>query len=284
MNRRRLILLGACLCATIPLFLNLDSTSARQINPTEWKLIWHDEFEAKDGSAIDSSKWTNDVGGSGWGNHELQYYTDRLTNVSQSQGMLVIKALKEQYSGSDKVSREYTSARVTTRKSLNVTYGRFESRIKLPHGQGIWPAFWLLGQGIKEVGWPSCGEIDIMEHIGKEPANVYGTIHGPGYSGTKGISVSFSLKNNERFTDSFHVFALEWEPDALRFYCDGVLYQTLTPSRLPRGTKWVYDRPYFLLLNLAVGGSWPGNPDATTSFPQFMYIDYVRVYQRTTAQ
>jgi len=284
MNRRRLILLGACLCATIPLFLNLDSTSARQINPTEWKLIWHDEFEAKDGSAIDSSKWTNDVGGSGWGNHELQYYTDRLTNVSQSQGMLVIKALKEQYSGSDKVSREYTSARVTTRKSLNVTYGRFESRIKLPHGQGIWPAFWLLGQGIKEVGWPSCGEIDIMEHIGKEPANVYGTIHGPGYSGTKGISVSFSLKNNERFADSFHVFALEWEPDALRFYCDGVLYQTLTPSRLPRGTKWVYDRPYFLLLNLAVGGSWPGNPDATTSFPQFMYIDYVRVYQRTTAQ
>jgi beta-glucanase (GH16 family) len=283
MNPPRLILVGASMCATIFLFLNLASTPAQQVRATEWKLIWSDEFEGKDGSGIDSSKWTNDVGGSGWGNHELQYYTDRLTNVSQAQGMLVIKALQEHYTGSDKVSREYTSARVTTRKSLNVTYGRFESRIKVPYGQGIWPAFWLLGQNIENVGWPSCGEIDIMELIGKEPANVYATIHGPGYSGTKGISVSFSLKNNERFTDGFHVFALEWEPEVLRFYCDGTLYQTLTPSNLPRGTKWVYDRPYFVLLNLAVGGVWPGNPDTTTTFPQFMYIDYVRVFQRATA-
>jgi len=282
MSPRRLILFGASFCVTISLLLNFDSTSARQVNDREWKLIWHDEFDGRDGSAIDSSKWTNDIGGSGWGNRELQYYTDRLTNVSQSQGMLVIKALQEHYTGIDKVSREYTSARITTRKSLNVTYGRFESRIKLPFGQGIWPAFWLLGQNIEKVGWPSCGEIDIMELIGKEPANIYATIHGPGYYGAKGISVPFTLKNNERFTDAFHVFALEWEPEILRFYCDGTLYQTLTPSKLPRGTKWVYDRPYFLLLNLAVGGAWPGNPDSTTSFPQFMYVDYVRVYQRTT--
>jgi beta-glucanase (GH16 family) len=264
------------------LFVNPGSTPAHQTKATEWKLIWSDEFNGKDGSAIDYSKWTNEVGGSGWGNRELQYYTDRTTNVSQSHGLLVINALKEHYTGSDKVSREYTSARLTTRKSLNVTYGRFEARIKVPYGQGIWPAFWMLGQDLEKAGWPNRGEIDIMEHIGKAPSTIYGTVHGPGYSGAKGLGTSFSLTNNERFSDSFHVFALEWEANALRFYCDGALYQTLTPSNLPRDTKWVYDRPYFLLLNLAVGGVWPGNPDETTTFPQTMYVDYVRVYQRAT--
>jgi len=282
MNRRQSITLLLCLCSAIPLFLNFGTTAARKPNSTEWKLVWNDEFDGRDRTAVDSSKWTNDIGGSGWGNRELQYYTDRITNASQSEGLLVIKASKEHYTGRDKITREYTSARLTTRKSLNVTYGRFEARIKVPHGQGVWPAFWMLGQDIEKVGWPSCGEIDIMELIGKEPSNIYGTIHGPGYSGAKGISVPFSLKNNERFTDGFHVFALEWEPATLRFYCDGVLYQTLTPANLPRGTKWVYDGPYFLLLNLAIGGVWPGNPDATTTFPQFMYVDYVRVYQRAT--
>ena len=282
MKTDRFIILSACLFATIPLFANLGLTSALPTNTAEWKLIWNDEFNGKDGSAVDSSKWTSEVGGSGWGNRELQYYTDSLKNVSQSHGLLVITALKEHYTGSDKVSREYTSARLTTRKSLNVSYGRFEARIKVPHGQGIWPAFWMLGHDIEKGGWPNCGEIDIMEHIGKEPSTIYATVHGPGYSGTKGLSASFSLKNNERFTDSFHIFALEWEQDTLRFYCDGELYQTLTPSNLPRGTKWVYDHPYFLLLNLAVGGIWPGNPDTTTSFPQVMYVDYVRVFQRST--
>ena len=280
MNPRHFIILGACCCITIPLFLNLNLTSARQVSTSEWKLIWNDEFDGKDGNAVDSSKWTNDIGGSGWGNRELQYYTDRLMNASQSEGLLVIKALKEQYTGSDKVTREYTSARLTTRKFVNVTYGRFEARIKVPHGQGVWPAFWMLGRDIDKVGWPNCGEIDIMELIGKEPSNIYATVHGPGYSGAKGISVSFSLKDKERFTDGFHVFALEWEPETLRFYCDGKLYQTITRTNLPRGAKWVYDRPYFLILNLAVGGSWPGNPDSTTTFPQMMYVDYVRVYQR----
>lgn len=280
MKTRRLSTLGACLFATIPLLANFGSTSPLPAKAPEWKMIWNDEFNGKDGSAVDSSKWTNEVGGSGWGNRELQYYTDRLTNVSQSHGLLRINALKEQYTGSDKITSDYTSARLTTRKSLSLTYGRFEARIKLPQGQGLWPAFWLLGQDIETIGWPNCGEIDIMEYIGKEPSTIYGTIHGPGYSGAKGLGGSFSLKNNERFSDSFHVFALEWEPDALRFYCDGKLYKTLAPSNLRRDTKWVFDHPHFLLLNLAVGGIWPGNPDATTVFPQSMYVDYVRVYQR----
>ncbi len=144
----------------------------------------------------------------------------------------------------------------------------------------IWPAFWLLGEDIDVVGWPRCGEIDIMENIGKEPSIIHGTIHGPGYSGGEGISSSYSLSNNRRFADSFHTFAVEWEPNVVRFYCDGFLYSTKTPADLPAGKTWVLNKPFFILLNLAVGGNWPGSPDETTVFPQTMLIDYVRVYQR----
>ena len=140
----------------------------------------------------------------------------------------------------------------------------------------------MLGNDIGTVGWPQCGEIDIMENIGREPAIVHGTIHGPGYSGDKGIGSSYSLSNNQRFADAFHTFAVEWEPNVVRFYCDGLLYQTLTPDRLPSGKTWVYNHPFFILMNLAVGGYWPLYPDATTVFPQTMLVDYVRVYQRTT--
>ena len=241
-------------------------------------MIWHDEFE---GSRLDSSKWVYVVGGDGFGNKELEYYTDRPQNLYLESGMLVIKAIQEDYRGADGVERGFTSARIHTRGKLSQAYGKFEARIKLPYGQGIWPAFWMMGEGAAR--WPDRGEIDIMENIGKEPALVHGTIHGPGYSGAAGVGSPYALPADQRFADDFHVFAVEWEPNAIRFYVDEHLYATHTPSDLPKGKKWVYDHPFFLLLNVAVGGGWPGNPDATSVFPQTMLVDYVRVYERASA-
>ena len=261
------------------------SFDSRAITPQtkypKWKQVWSDEFSGSNGSPVDPKKWSAEVGGSGWGNRELEYYTDRPTNAFQSDGSLNIMVLKESFKGKDGISREYTSARLTTKQIFTSTYGRFEARMKLPRGQGIWPAFWMLGADISKVGWPRCGEIDIMENIGKEPSIIHGTIHGPGYSGAQGISSSYSLGQNEAFADAFHKFAVEWEPNVLRFYCDDVLYKTLTPGDLPEGKTWVYDHPFFLLLNVAVGGNWPGSPDATTTFPQVMLVDYVRVYSKS---
>jgi beta-glucanase (GH16 family) len=171
-----------------------------------------------------------------------------------------------------------------TQSKFAQTYGRFEARIKIPRGQGIWPAFWMLGDDVETgSGWPKSGEIDIMENIGKEPGMVHGTIHGPGYSGEHGIGAPYSLPAGQKFADDFHIFAVEWEPETIRFYVDGHLYATRTPADLPKGTKWVYDHPFFVLLNLAVGGSWPGSPDASSIFPQEMLVDYVRVYRRSAS-
>jgi beta-glucanase (GH16 family) len=247
-----------------------------------WQLSWSDEFNAADGSAPDPSKWTLETGGGGWGNQELEYYTARPQNAHIQNGNLVIMVLQETYSGPDGVTRNYTSARMKTQKHFSQTYGRFEARLKVPFGQGIWPAFWMLGDDIDQVDWPNCGEIDIMENIGKEPATVHGTIHGPGYSGAGGVTAAFSLPSG-RFADDFHVFAVEWEPNAIRFYVDDHLYATQTPAALPAGTKWVFDHPFFILLNVAVGGSFPGSPDQTSTYPQTMEVDYVRVYRRTPA-
>jgi len=246
-----------------------------------WKLVWSDEFNGPDGSAVDPSRWVLETGGNGWGNQELEYYTARPANAFQQGGNLVIKVSPETYTGADGVSRDYTSARLKTQGKFSAKYGRFEARIKIPQGQGIWPAFWMLGDDIGKAGWPRCGEIDIMENIGREPARVHGTIHGPGYSGDHGIGSPFSLPDNARFADDFHIYAVEWEPQAIRFYVDDHLYATRTPAEIPRGAKWVYNHRFFLLLNVAVGGSWPGNPDATTQFPQTMLVDYVRVYKRS---
>ncbi|HEY3971625.1 MAG TPA: glycoside hydrolase family 16 protein [Candidatus Sulfotelmatobacter sp.] len=258
---------------------------AAPTNVPAWKLIWSDEFNGANGSAVDASKWTAESGGGGWGNNELEYYTDRLENASQVDGNLVItvrqeKVREEKSAGADGVTRNYTSARLKTLGKFSRAYGRFEARIKIPFGQGIWPAFWMLGDDIEKPGWPDCGEIDIMENIGKEPALVHGTIHGPGYSGEHGIGSPYALPSGRRFADDFHVYAVEWEPNTIRFYVDDDLYATRTPANLPKGAKWVYDHPFFLLLNVAVGGYWPGSPDATTVFPQTMLVDYVRVYER----
>src|SRR5579884_3590510 len=244
-----------------------------------WKLTWSDEFNAPDGSAVDPSKWTYDIGGKGWGNQELESYTSGTANAIIRDGMLVITAKREHVTGADGIPRDYTSARIKTKGHFAQAYGRFEARMKIPRGQGMWPAFWLLGDDIDKVGWPKCGEIDIMENIGKEPETVHGTIHGPGYSGANGIGAPYSLLEHD-FADSFHVYAIEWQPNEIRFYVDDMLYASRRADELPAGMKWVYDHRFFIILNLAVGGAWPGNPDATTEFPQHLLVDYVRVYTR----
>jgi len=245
-----------------------------------YQLVWSDEFSGADGSAPDAGKWAIQTGGNGWGNNELEYYTTRPQNVQVSGGNLVITALKEDYTGPDQVLRHYTSARMQTKGLFSQQYGRFEARIKIPKGQGMWPAFWMLGNNIDTAGWPACGEIDIMENIGKEPAIVHGTLHAPGYPGA-GYSAAYTLPSGQNFGDSFHVFAVEWEPQQIRLYVDGNLYATDTPAASPAPTSWPFDsQPFFILLNLAVGGDWPGNPDSTTQFPQQMLVDYVRVYQK----
>jgi beta-glucanase (GH16 family) len=247
-----------------------------------WNLAWSDEFNGASWSAVDSGKWTAETGGSGWGNGELEYYSQSLVNAHQENGSLVITATKE-----DAVNHgcwygtcQYTSARLVTSGKFEQAYGRIEARIQIPRGQGIWPAFWMLGNDIGSKGWPTCGEIDIMENIGKEPGMVHGSLHGPGYSGNTPETATYTLPGGASFADGFHLFTVEWEPNVVRFYVDNNLYQTRTPADLPAGTTWVYDHPFTLLLNVAVGGGWPGSPDGSSQFPQQMRVDYVRVYKR----
>ncbi len=249
--------------------------------PANHKLVWSDEFSGPDGSSPDSSKWTYDIGGNGWGNNELEYYTNRTQNAQIMGGNLVITAQQEAYAGADGVTRNYTSARLKTQRLFSQAYGRFEARIKIPAGQGMWPAFWMLGNDITSVGWPKCGEIDIMENIGKEPGTVHGSLHGPSTSApTSDLSAPFSLPAGQNFAGDFHLYAVEWEPGTIRFYVDTNLYATFTSSQWPAGGAWVFDHPFFIILNVAVGGNWPGSPDSTTVFPQQMLVDYVRVYTK----
>jgi beta-glucanase (GH16 family) len=237
-------------------------------NSQGWNLVWSDEFN---GTTIDTENWVFDKGGSGWGNAELEYYTDRPENARIENGMLVIEARQEKYQG-----LTYTSARLNTRGLQEFQYGRIEARLKLPSGQGIWPAFWMLGSNSV---WPMGGEIDIMEYIGKTPDTVYQTVHGPGYSGAKGIGSHFVLSADSLKND-FQVFAVEWQPDEIRWFVDAQEVFKVTPDKLPAGTQWVFNHPFFIIINLAVGGGWPGYPDSTTVFPQQFQVDYVRVYQK----
>jgi beta-glucanase (GH16 family) len=271
------------LLATAILLLSCGSaTSVLPAPPaTGYTLVWSDDFTGADGTSPDSSKWTYDIGGNGWGNNELEYYTNRSQNAQIKSGNLVITAQKETYTGADGVTRSYTSARLKTQNLFAQSYGRFEARIKIPAGQGMWPAFWMLGNDIATIGWPKCGEIDIMENIGKEPSTVHGSLHGPSTTGaTSDFTAPFSLPAGQNFADDFHLYAVEWEPGTVRFYVDANLYATLNQAQWPAGGTWVFDHPFFLLLNVAVGGDWPGSPDATTVFPQQMLVDYVRVYSK----
>ena len=234
-----------------------------------WNLVWHDEF---DGPVLDPTNWTFDRGGSGWGNQELQAYTDLPQNVRVENGMLVIEAREEpELVG----ARHHSSARIKTQGLHAWQYGRIEARIKLPYGQGIWPAFWMLGDNMR--GWPASGEIDILEFIGREPDRIYATVHAPGYSGGEGVG-SHILVPAESLRNDFHVYAIEWEENEIRWYFDDQQYFKLTPQDVP--DAWIFDHPFFIILNLAVGGRWPGYPDETTVFPQFLYVDHVRVYQK----
>jgi len=237
---------------------------------SDWRLVWHDEF---DGATLDVTKWVRETGGGGWGNDELEFYTDRPENARVENGQLVIEARQEPFGG-----RQYTSARLKTQGLGAWKYGRVEARMRIPSGQGLWPAFWMLGDQIARVGWPACGEIDIMENIGREPRRVHGTVHGPGYSGAQGVSAAYDLGAAGAFADDYHVYAVEWEAAAMRWYVDGALYATVTPRELHG--PWVFDHPFFIILNVAVGGQWPGSPDSTTVFPQTLRVDYVRVYQK----
>jgi beta-glucanase (GH16 family) len=269
MTAIRLALLLVCFCLSLPLRCGAQVT-------TGWSLVWADEFNQADGSSPDPTKWTYDTGAGGWGNSELENYTSRTNNVRIEGGQLVIEARQESYQGSS-----YTSARLKTQGKFSWTYGRMEARIKIPRGQGMWPAFWALGTNINSVNWPTCGEIDIMENIGKEPALVHGTGHGPGYSGANGIGGPYSLPGPGAFADDYHNYAIEWTTNSIKWFVDNQQYFMINPARLPGGTNWVFTAPQFILLNLAVGGGWPGNPDGTTVFPQRMTVDYVRVYAPT---
>jgi len=247
-------------------------------------LVWSDEFNGRNGSLPDPAKWKVVVNDSGFGNRELEYYTGRPANLREENGKLVITARKESYTGPDGAARQYTSGRIESQGRFELKYGRIEARIKLPQGRGIWPAFWMLGSDFDAIGWPKCGEVDIMENIGSEPAKIHGSLHGPGYSGGNPLSGIYTLPNHDRFSDGFHVFAIEWEPRTIRFYVDDVLYETQTASNVPAGAPWAFDHPFFLVLNVAVGGYWPGDPDTTTQFPTSMVVDYVRVYRMEERQ
>jgi beta-glucanase (GH16 family) len=232
---------------------------------------WADEFDGPANALPDSAKWTYDLGNNGgWGNQELETYTNVPQNVHlDGNGHLIVHVER---SGSS-----YTSARIKTQGTFSAQYGRIEARIRLPFGQGIWPAFWMLGSSFPGTPWPQCGEIDIMENVGREPSINHGSVHGPGYSGGSAISGLYTLPGSARFGDDFHVFAIQWAPQTITFSVDGVAYKTVTPALLPAGASWVFDKPFFLILNVAVGGTFPGNPDGTTQFPQEMIVDYVRV-------
>ena len=247
--------------------------------PAGWDLTWSDEFNGPAGQKADPAKWEYKTGAGNQENKELQYYTDSARNAStDGEGRMAITALKESYGG-----MQYTSARLRTGYRFKQQYGRFEARMKLPPGKGLWPAFWMLGDDPGDVlGWPRRGEIDVMEARGSDTRTVHGTLHGPGYSGGMGPTKSYTLPEGvPSFSDEFHTFAVEWEPDVIRFYVDDTLFSTRTPADLPSGAKWVFnERPFTLIVNLAVGGLFPGSPDSSTGFPAKLLIDHVRVYKR----
>jgi beta-glucanase (GH16 family) len=261
----------------------LSCTDDTQTVVTLTNLVMQDEFDTP--GAPDPNLWSYDIGTgqNGWGNNELQYYTARPQNVTVQNGYLIITAQKENYSGSS-----YTSARLLTKGKFEQAYGRFEARMRLPWGQGVWPAFWMLGADIDSVGWPTTGEIDVMEFRGQDPTVLVGTVHGPGYSGGQSISKSYALKNG-RFDTDFHVFGIEWGPSYINFYVDDVLYNQITPADVPQNCDpavfefnqscWVFNKPFFLLINLAIGGNFVGSPSGETVFPQTLLVDYVRVYK-----
>ena len=246
--------------------------------PLPWKLVWADEF---DGPKLDFNKWAVEENAHGGGNNELQAFVDRPENVRIENGHLIIEARREPFTLAGQ-TRQFTSGRLRTKHRADWTYCRVEVRAKLPRGRGIWPAIWMLPTAEKYGGWAASGEIDIAEVIGHEPHQVHGTIHfGGKWPRQQSAGKPYALPKGT-FADDFHLFAMEWERDAFRWYVDGQLVSTQTLWRSEGGPfPAPFDQPFHLLLNLSVGGNWPGPPDAQTVFPARMLVDYVRVYQRT---
>ena len=243
--------------------------------PDGMELVWSDEF---DGDAIDPENWTYDIGGWGWGNGEAQYYTDRPENARVQNGLLVIEARFERFENS-----YYTSARLKSQGLQEFQYGRIEARAKVPPGAGTWPAFWMLGTTFErdeanpiDSNWPLAGEIDIMEYVGREPNKTTGALHGPGYAGAGNLGRW--NQPGEAIADDWHTYAIEWDFDGVKWFYDGEVFGELGRDAVG-DREWVYDQPFFILLNLALGGGYPGPIGLNEVFPKFFYVDYVRVYQ-----
>jgi beta-glucanase (GH16 family) len=253
-----------------------EEAAPMPIEPPEgFELVWGDEF---DGDSIDRTNWTFDIGGWGWGNGEAQYYTSRPENARVENGMLVIEGRQERFEDS-----YYTSARLKTQGLREFRYGRIEARMKVPRGAGTWPAFWMLGADFdkdsddQRRNWPFVGEIDVMEHLGREPDLILGTVHGPGYAGALGLT-----KWNRRpydIADDFRTYAVEWDPEGITWFYEGEPYFRVVPDDL-HGREWVFDADFFLIVNLALGGGYPGPIGLDVEFPVYLYVDHVRVYQR----
>jgi len=230
---------------------------------------------------VDSRRWRHETGGA-WGEGELQSYTPRKANAYQDgRGRLRIVARAERFRGMDSITRDYTSARISTQDSYSFRYGTFEARLRMPVGRGLWPAFWALGDDIDEVGWPECGEIDVTEYLGQEPTTASGTIHGPldGGGANADYGPGHSVVHTAPLAQEFHTYGVQWLPGSIQFYFDGHPYWSTTAADLPAGSRWVFDHRFFLILNIAVGGKWAGSPGARKTLPQALLVDYVRVYQ-----
>ena len=243
------------------------------------RLVWSDEFSGAKGATPDPTKWGFQVGAGGWGNNELECYTTvRGNSALDGNGNLVLTAIRQPgHICSDGKATDYTSARLTTQNKFTQEYGRLEMRAKVPTSSGIWPAFWALGDNMPTVDWPQAGEIDVAEVVGKLPSTIHGTVHGPANAGGA-LEIGRTLDVGQPLSDAFHVYAVDWTPDGLTWSIDGKAYGTVTRTQVEAGGTWVYDHPFYLLLNLAVGGSFPGPPDASATWPQGYAIDYVRVY------
>lgn len=249
--------------------------------PPVWVQVWSDEFEGPAGSRVDTTKWGYDIGDGcpgvcGWGNNEREYYRSDTANIRlNGQGQLEIVARVADaglscYYGACR----YTSAKITTRGKMSVQPGRVEARIKLAAGQGLWPAFWLLGNNIGTVGWPTCGEMDIMENKGSQPTITSSAVHGPGYSGNTPFAHAYVP-----ITSDYHIYAVEWNAQSIRYFVDGTQHYIVTRTNVGQYGSWVFDQSFYVILNLAVGGNFDGNPQSDAIFPATMQIDYVRVYQ-----
>ena len=269
--------IGWLACSNTPTSRKTADSVDTIATPEGYQLVWHDEFN---GTELDRNKWEYEVNAQGGGNNELQYYTDRPQNSFVKDGVLTIQALKETYTGAEG-TREYTSARLKTINRGDWKYGWFELRARLPYGKGLWPALWMMPTDQVYGGWAASGEIDIVELLGHEPNKIYGTLHyGGSYPNNVHTGSSYTLTNGN-FATSYHIFTLIWEANAMRWLVDGHLYQTQTQWYTSgQAFPAPFDQRFYLILNVAVGGNWPGNPDNTTSFPQRLDVDYVRVFQK----